>query len=90
MLAGLGLDEVLIITDTISEELRLATRNLPRIAVVLTHEIDPYSLIGFNRVLITTTALEEVQRWLGKQAEAHTPAPEARADEQEQEGQGDE
>ena len=88
LLAGLGLDEVLIITDTISEELHLATRNLPRVAVVHTHEIDPYSLVGFDRTLITATALEEVQQWLGRQAGARAPAPAAQAGEQE--GQGDE
>ena len=65
MLAQLGLDEVLIITDTISEELHLATRNLARVAVINSHEIDPYSLVGFDRVLITGTALEKVEKWLG-------------------------
>lgn len=65
MLAQLGLDEVLIITDTISEELHLATRNLARVAVINSHEIDPYSLVGFDRVLITGEALEKVEKWLG-------------------------
>ena len=65
LLGQLGLDEVLIITDAISEELYLATRNLPRVAVIDTHEIDPYSLVGFDRVLITGTALETVEKWLG-------------------------
>lgn len=65
MLAALGLEEVLIITDAISEELHLATRNLGRVAVITTHEIDPYSLVGFDRVLITGAALENVGKWLG-------------------------
>ncbi len=65
MLGQLGLDEVLIITDTISEELHLATRNLARVAVINSHEIDPYSLVGFDRVLITGAALEKVEKWLG-------------------------
>ena len=64
LLAELGLDEVLIITNSVSEELHLATRNLARVAVINTHEIDPYSLVGFNRVLITKPALEEVEKWL--------------------------
>ena len=67
MLAQLGLDEVLIITDAISEELHLATRNLHRVAVINTHEIEPYSLVGFDRVLITGAALENVEKWLGGQ-----------------------
>jgi large subunit ribosomal protein L4 len=65
MLAQLGLDEVLIITDAISEELHLATRNLARVAVINSHEIDPCSLVGFDRVLITGAALEKVEKWLG-------------------------
>ncbi len=80
-LAALGLDEVLIITDTISEALHLSTRNLARVAVVNTHEIDPYSLVGFDRVLITRTALEQVEQWLGSgDGDSATPAP-AGADE---------
>ena len=77
VLAQLGLEEVLIITDTISEELHLSTRNLAQVAVIDTHEINPHSLIGFDRVLITKTALEKVGKWLepgrkdsGEQAEA--------------------
>ena len=64
VLAELGLDEVLIITDSISEELYLATRNLARVVVIAHHEINPYSLIGFERVLITKAALEKVEKWL--------------------------
>ena len=80
-LAALGLDEVLIITDTISDALHLSTRNLARVAVVNTHEIDPYSLVGFDRVLITRTALEQVEQWLGSgDGDSATPAP-AGADE---------
>lgn len=68
LLAELGLDEVLVITDAISEELHLATRNLARVAVITAHEVDPYSLVGFDRVLITRAALETVEKWLGPEA----------------------
>jgi len=73
LLAGLGLEEVLIITDTISDELRLATRNLTRVAVINTQEIDPYSLIGFDRVLITAGALAQVEQWLCRSAVDKAP-----------------
>ena len=63
-LGELGLDEALIITDSISEELRLATRNLARVAVIGPRDIDPYSLVGFERVLVTRAALEQVEKWL--------------------------
>ena len=85
MLAELGLDEVLIITDNISEELHLSTRNLVRVAVINPQEIDPYSLVGFDRVLITGAALEQVQKWLGPAAEQG--AGQARADGDENTGQ---
>ena len=64
VLKELGLEEVLIITDTISEELHLSTRNLAQVAVMDTHEVNPHSLIGFEQVLITKAALEKVEKWL--------------------------
>ena len=64
VLKELGLEEVLIITDTISEELHLSTRNLARVAVIDTREVNPHSLIGFEQVLMTKAALEKVEKWL--------------------------
>ena len=80
LLTGLGLDEVLIITDAISEALHLSTRNLPRVAVVNTSEIDPCSLVGFGKVLITGAALTQVEKWLGPETE-NTEAQQARTGE---------
>ena len=79
VLAQLGLEEVLIITDTISEELHLSTRNLAQVAVIDTHEINPHSLIGFERVLITKTALEKVGKWLEPEIKDSGEQPEAGA-----------
>ena len=64
VLKELDLEEVLIITDTISEELHLSTRNLARVAVIDTREVNPHSLIGFEQVLMTKAALEKVEKWL--------------------------
>jgi large subunit ribosomal protein L4 len=64
LLSGLGLNEVLIITDEVSENLYLSTRNLPRVDVIDTGEINPYSLIGFENVLLTRSAVEKVEAWL--------------------------
>ncbi len=64
MLTGLGLGNVLIITDVVNEDLYLATRNLKKVAVIDTQAIDPYSLVGFERVLMTKPALEKVEAWL--------------------------
>ena len=77
VLKELGLEEVLIITDTISEELHLSTRNLAQVAVIDTHEVNPHSLIGFEQVLITKAALEKVEKWLepGMKESGEQPQP---------------
>lgn len=64
MLAGMGMTEALIIADEVTSNTHLATRNLPNIAVIKTAEIDPYSLIGYENVLMTKTAVEKVEAWL--------------------------
>ncbi len=63
-LAEIQLTEALIITDEVTREQYLATRNIPRVNIIDTTEIDPYSLIGFENVLITKSALEKVEAWL--------------------------
>lgn len=60
----LGLEEVLIITDELSETLFLGTRNIPKVDVIDTEEIDPYSLIGFEKVMITQDAIKKIEEWL--------------------------
>ena len=60
----LGLKEVLIITEGLSENLYLGVRNIPKVDVIDSNEIDPYSLIGFEKVLITQAAVEKVEEWL--------------------------
>ena len=60
----LGLKEVLIITEGLSENLYLGVRNIPKVDVMDSSEIDPYSLIGFEKVLITQAAVEKVEEWL--------------------------
>jgi large subunit ribosomal protein L4 len=64
VLSNLGLNGVLIITDDVSSEMYLATRNLPMVDIIDTTEIDPYSLIGFDNVLITQAAVGKVEAWL--------------------------
>lgn len=64
LLTGLGLNKVLIITDEVTENLYLSTRNLPAVDVIDTREINPYALIGFENVLMTQAAVEQVEAWL--------------------------
>jgi large subunit ribosomal protein L4 len=65
-LKSMGLDEsVLIITDTVDENVYLATRNLPHVAVVEPRYADPLSLIHYKRVLITKPAVAQLEEMLG-------------------------
>jgi len=64
-LKGMGLDSVLIITDALDENVYLATRNLPHVAVVEPRYADPLSLIHYKKVLITKPAIAQLEEMLG-------------------------
>jgi len=63
-LAELGLANVLIVTDAADDNLYLAARNLPRVAVCDADSADPVSLVGFDKVLVTKAALEKIEERL--------------------------
>jgi large subunit ribosomal protein L4 len=65
MLAGLGLTNTLIITDAVDENLYLAARNLPHVDVIDTTAVDPVSLIGFEKVLMSVPAAKKLEVELG-------------------------
>ncbi|MBU4611654.1 50S ribosomal protein L4 [Achromobacter sp. GG226] len=64
---GLGVagSSVLIITDAFDENLYLATRNLPHVAVIEPRYADPLSLIHYKQVLITRPAIAQLEEMLG-------------------------
>lgn len=65
---GLGTapaSSVLIITENVDENLYLATRNLPHVAVIEPRYADPLSLIHFKKVLITRPAIAQLEEMLG-------------------------
>lgn len=57
-LAGLQLDNVLIITKELDENLYLASRNLPGVLVLEPSQADPVSLVRFKKVVLTREALQ--------------------------------
>jgi large subunit ribosomal protein L4 len=63
-LRGMGLDDVLIITDRIDDNLRLSSRNLPNVGVLTVGEADPLSLMQFARVLVTKGAVAKIEELL--------------------------
>ena len=65
-LKSMGIEEsVLIITDSIDENVYLATRNLRNVAVVEPRFADPLSLIHYKKVLITKPAIAQLEEMLG-------------------------
>ena len=62
---GMGFDSVLVITDSLEENIYLASRNLPNVLVVEVNEADPVSLIRFPKVLMTKNALAKFEEILG-------------------------
>jgi len=63
-LAELGLANVLIVTDAADDNLYLAARNLPGVAVCDADGADPVSLVGFDKLLMTKAALEKIEERL--------------------------
>ena len=63
-LGALSLANVLIVSEAADANLYLAARNLSRVDVVEVGGLDPVSLVGFEKVLITVPALKQVEEWL--------------------------
>lgn len=63
-LKGMGLDSVLVITDTLDDNLLLAARNLPNVLVLEAQQADPVSLVRFSKVLMTKGAVAKMEEML--------------------------
>jgi large subunit ribosomal protein L4 len=60
-LQGMGLESVMIITDTLEENLLLASRNLPNVLVVEPRHADPMSLVFYKKIVVTKAALAMIE-----------------------------
>ncbi len=63
-LGELGLKEVLILTEASDDNLKLASRNLYRVDVRSVGEVDPVSLIAYDKVLATVPAIKLLEERL--------------------------
>lgn len=63
-LKSFGLEEVLIVTGEWDTNLYLSARNVPRVSVQHAPNVDPVSLIKFEKVLITVDALRKLEEVL--------------------------
>lgn len=63
-LKDMALEDVLIITGELDENLFLAARNLHKVDVRDANGIDPVSLIAFDKVVMTADAVKQVEEML--------------------------
>jgi len=63
-LKGMGLEDVLIITDALDDNLRLSSRNLHRVSVASVSDADPVTLIRHEKVVVTRNAVAKLEEML--------------------------
>jgi large subunit ribosomal protein L4 len=63
-LKELDLEKALIVTEEVDENLYLAARNIPHVDVVDVAAADPVSLVAFDKVLVTVSALRKFEEKL--------------------------
>jgi len=63
-LKAFDVDEVLIVSDQNDENIYLAARNLHNVDVCDVNELDPVSLLDFDKVLITSGAVKKIEERL--------------------------
>ena len=63
-LDSLKLGRTLVVTESGSQNLYLAARNIPSVAVVDVAAMDPVSLIGADHVVMTVDSVKKVEEWL--------------------------
>lgn len=63
-LNDLGAPRALIVTKEVDENLYLAARNIPHVNVLDTSEVDPVSLIAFDKVIMSVEAAKQFEEAL--------------------------
>ena len=54
----------MVITHELNDNLYLASRNIPRVAVIEVKNVDPVNLLKFEKILITTEGLKKIEESL--------------------------
>ncbi|MGB1884137.1 MAG: 50S ribosomal protein L4 [Gammaproteobacteria bacterium] len=63
-LASLNAPNALIVCSEVSENLYLSARNIPRVGIVDVAALDPVLLVSFDKIVITQSALNELENSL--------------------------
>jgi large subunit ribosomal protein L4 len=69
-MAELNIENALIVSNDLDDNLFLAARNIPNVDVRDAASIDPVSLIAYDKVLVTVGALNQVEEALAGSANA--------------------
>lgn len=61
----MGLDQVLFLTRQLDENVYLSSRNLPNVLVLEAQDVDPYSLLRFEKIVLTKDAVGQLEeQWV--------------------------
>ena len=63
-LSSLGMESVMLVTHDMTESLYLSSRNLYKIGICEAGYVDPVSLVRFDKVLMTVSALKKIEETL--------------------------
>lgn len=63
-LGELGMNRGLIVDADIDDNLYLGSRNIANVHVLAADRLDPVSLVGAEKVVMTKAAVEKIQEWL--------------------------
>ncbi len=61
---GMGFDKVMVVTDSMDENLYLSARNLANVLIVEAQYADPYNLVRYPNVLLTKSAVKKFEELL--------------------------
>lgn len=64
-LADLGVSNALILSESLEQNLHLASRNVPHVDVRDVAGLDPVSLVAHEKVVVTVPALKKIEEMLG-------------------------
>lgn len=64
LLRGLDINDALLISEKDDENLFLAARNLPGVDAITAAELDPVSMIAFDKVVVTEAAIKQIEERL--------------------------
>lgn len=63
-LNDLDLSDVMVITHELDDNLQLSSRNIPAVSVVEVKNVDPVSLLRYEKILVTSEGLKKLEELL--------------------------